>query len=39
MGLIGNSLASRDGNQREIEAHAVGGKVAFLHAKLPSAFG
>ena len=39
MGLIGNSLASTDGNQREIEAAAEGGKVAFLHEKMPAASG
>ena len=39
MGLIGNSLASTDGNQREIEAAAEGGKVAFLHEKMPAAAG
>jgi hypothetical protein len=39
MGLIGKSLASRDGNQLEIEPVAEGAELAFLHEKLPAASG
>ena len=39
MGLIGNSLASRDGNQREPGPPAETAEVAFLHRKVPAASG
>jgi len=35
MGLIGNSLASTDGNQREIEAAAEGGKGRGFDPRRP----
>jgi len=39
MGLIGNSLASSDGNQREAEPSGEGADVSFLHEKMPAASG
>ena len=37
MGLVGKSLASRDGNQRETEDLGEGAEVASLLEKLPAA--
>jgi hypothetical protein len=37
MGANGKVVASTDGNEREPEAAARGGRVAFLHARLPAA--
>ena len=39
MGLIGKSLASTDGNRREIEQPVEGAKVALLHETRPAASG